>query len=208
MKTVGPDFISGWKTAADWVAARQALVVGQPGGWDAAYADFYRERLKLRYFEPIELLQANGGMRGEGFSIVAIQCSLIEFLESTAQGINYRYVRGRQQPGGFEYSSSREIFVSFLTKRPPFDATFNAAAADDFYASVRCGLLHEARTKNSWRIWADGPAVADTQQKIVFRNSFQDALLTYLAGYAQRLPQDASLQEAFIRKLDYLCHGA
>lgn len=205
MKTAGPDFISGWKTAADWAVARQALVVGQPSGWDAAYADFFSERLKLRYFEPIQVLQANGAQRGEGFSIVAIQCSLIEFLESTAQGTNYRYVRGGQQLGQFEYSSSRDIFVSFLTTRSPFATTFNAATAEDFYASVRCGLLHEARTKNGWRIWADGSAVADTHQKIVFRNNFQDALLTYLAEYAQRLPLDASLQEAFVRKLDYLC---
>ncbi len=205
MNTATADFISGRKTAADWLATRQTLVIGRPDGWQSAYADFYQERLRLRYLEPIEVLQANGELRGEGFSIVAIQCSLIEFLESTAQGTNYKYVRRGQQLGAFEYSSSRDVFVSFLTNRSPFAATFDAGTAEDFYASVRCGLLHEARTKNGWRIWAGGPAAVDTQKKIVYRNNFQDGLLTYLAAYAAQLPQDSSLQAAFIRKLDYLC---
>lgn len=207
MRHLAAESIFGRKTAADWFTARQALVVGQANGWQDAFVDFFRERLTHRYLEPIAALQAFGESRGEGFSIVAIQCSLVEFLESAVQGVNYRYVPRGQPLGLHEYSASRDIFVSFLSNRAPFSATFNVASAEDFYASVRCGLLHEARTKNGWRIWAKdaSDAVADTTRKILFRDNFQASLLAYLNAYELQLQHDEALQRAFIRKLDHLC---
>ena len=201
------DFISGTKTAADWYVTRQNLTVGQSQGWHNAFTDFFEERLKLRYLEPIQVLRANGNSRGEGFSILAIQCSLIEFLESAVQGVNYKYLPLKQKAGKFEYSASKAIFISFLTKRAPFSTVFTNDTAEDFYASVRCGLLHEARTKNGWRIWAENTfgTVVDINQKVVYRDNFQDAILTHLNSYATQLPHVSDLQEAFIRKLDYLC---
>jgi hypothetical protein len=82
------ELIAGWKTQADWHATKASLVVGgDPQTWRAVYRDFYRARLDLRYLNPIKILQDHGTFSGEGFSIAAIQCSLIEFLESTIQGI-------------------------------------------------------------------------------------------------------------------------
>lgn len=180
--------------------------MGQAHGWQPAYADFLWERLKLRYFDPISVLQANCESRGEGFSIAAIQCSLIEFLESTTQGINYRYLPRGQKPGLHEYSASKEIFVSFLSKRAPFSAVFDVATAEDFYTNVRCAVLHEARTRNGWKIWAEDISglVADLKRKIVFRNNFQAGLKQYLRAYELQLQIDSELQRAFIRKLDDL----
>ena len=156
---------------------------------------------------PIKVLQESGTFQGEGFSIVAIQCSLIEFLESTAQGTNYRYLKRGHVLGLHEYSSSQEVFVAFLRSRAPFSSTFNEASAQDFYVGVRCGLLHEARTKNGWRIWADGPAdvVANVKNRVVYRNNFQAALLEYVRAYGASLRTDAALQQGFIRKFDDLC---
>lgn len=207
MSHVSFDYISGRKTAADWFAVQGSLIVGQSQGWQNAFNDFFLERLKLRYLNPIAALQSSGESQGEGFSIVAIQCSLIEFLESTIQGVNYKYVPRGQRPGPHEYSASKDIFVSFLSKRAPFSTTFEAASAEDFYASVRCGLLHEARTKNGWRIWAANATgiVADIKQKILYRDNFQTDLLSYLHAYELQLPRDTALQKAFIRKLNNLC---
>jgi hypothetical protein len=72
---------------------------------------------------------------------------------------------------------------------------------------VRCGLLHEARTKNDWTIWAKSPdgRVADTTEKVIYRDNFQEALLAFIKAYGERLVQDAAYQEAFIRKFDKLC---
>ena len=95
-----------------------------------------------------------GPFRVRGSRILAIQCTLVEFLESTVQGVTYRYLRRGETLGPHEYSSSSDLFVNFLCKRDPFARDFSEALAKEFYAGVRCGLLHEARTKNGWKVWA------------------------------------------------------
>ena len=110
--------------------------------------------------------------------------------------------------GPNEYSSSSDIFVSFLLNRTPFDKDFkDERTARDFYEGVRCGLLHEARTKKGWAIWAKDSAARtiDPTNKIVYRDNFQDALLAFVDWFKGALPTDRKLQEAFIRKFDSLC---
>jgi hypothetical protein len=117
-------YIAGSRTAADWSAFRKTLAPGDgPHLWKNAFECYFHERLSLRYLEPIGTLQENGTFQGEGFSIVTIQCTLIEFLESTVQGISYRYRRRGDPPlGPHEYSDSGDLFNSFLTKRKPFSS--------------------------------------------------------------------------------------
>jgi len=180
---------------------------GDSYGWSNAFEDFFRTRLELRYLSPIRVLQEHGTLAGEGFSIAAIQCSLIEFLESTVQGIRYRYVRDQSQLGPHDYSSSSGVFVNFLTKRLPFASQFSGDVARDFYGNVRCGLLHEARTKGDWRIWARdaGGRIIDPTNKVLFRDNFQEALLAFVAAYGCDLETNPDYQAAFIRKFDDLC---
>jgi hypothetical protein len=207
MSSSGDTYIAGWKTVDDWRFFRQALVIGGEAiQWQKAFDEYFGARLRLRYLDPIEVLQKNGTYSGEGFSIVAIQCTLIEFLESTLQGITYRYLRKGETLGRYEYTSSSDLFVSFLSKRIPFANDFDEDQAKDFYVGVRCGLLHEARTKNGWRVWADGAGgVINYQKRIVYRDKFQASLLEFVSWYGRVLPANAALQEAFIRKFDSLC---
>lgn len=200
-------YIAGAKTRADWYAIRERLLLSDAQAWREAFTEYFKARLQLRYLHPICILQEHGSFRGEGFSIVAIQCSLIEFLESTAQGTNYRYQKRGEPPGDHEYSSSQSVFVAFLRDRAPFSRVFDDASAQDFYFGVRCGLLHEAQTKNGWRIWAEDHfgAIADVENRIVYRNGFQAALLEYIESYGTELQVDTNLQQAFIRKFDNLC---
>jgi len=206
--TGGDSYISGWKTGSDWHAFRSGLTPGRDvARWLEAFDQYFHTRLELRYLNPIRTLQENGTLRGEGFSILAIQCTLVEFLESTVQGIKYRYLRKGESLGPHEYTSSRGVFVAFLCNREPFAKEFDVDLANDFYAGVRCGLLHEARTKNGWRVWARSPAgkVINRDERIVYRNNFQDGLESFIAWYRGALSSDAALQEAFIRKFDDLC---
>ena len=199
--------IAGSLTADDWAARKVVLATGSASDWGSAFNDFFLQRLQLRYLDPIKVLQENGSCLGEGFSIVAIQCSLVEFLESSFQGKNYKWLSQGQLLGAHEYSVSKDIFVSFLSNRPPFSGIFTIASARDFYVNVRCGLLHEARTKNGWKIWAydSSGAIADTTSRVVYRDNFQEGLLNYIQQYGQDLQTDKALQEAFVRKLDGLC---
>ncbi len=201
-------YIAGWKTAADWAAFRDTLVVGGDAeAWQRALQEYFQTRLDLRYLNPIRLLQEHGTFQGEGFSILALQCILIEFLESTVQGVNYRYLRSGDQLGPYEYNSSSDVFVSFLCKRHPFAREFNEVLAREFYREIRCGLLHEARTKGGWKVWAEASegTVVDPEQRIVYRNNFQNAIDQFIGWYHDALPRDAALQEAFIRKFNNLC---
>lgn len=200
--------IAGSKTCNDWRVDRASLAIGStPELWKTVAKEYFEQRVALRYLRPIEWLQKEGTYQGEGFSIVAIQMTLIEFLESTVRGVNYRFLRKGQQLAPFEYNRSGDVFVSFLTQREPFRKEFNEALGQDFYESVRCGLLHEAQTKNGWTIWAKSSSgsLIDGTLKIVYRDNFQTALLKFVEWYKTALPTDTALQEALLRKFDYLC---
>jgi hypothetical protein len=201
-------YISGWKTCSDWSAFRETLLKAPSENlWREAFRDYFEQRLNLRYFNPIKILQENGTFAGEGFSIMAILCTLVEYLESTARGLKYRYVRDKEDLAEFEYNLSAEIFVDFLSKREPFSKIFDDDFALDFYKNVRCGLLHEAHTKGRWTIWAKSPdgSIVDKKKKIVYRDDFEKAFKVYIAGYEICLLTDVALQRAFIRKFDFIC---
>jgi len=209
MRTAGEIHIAGLKTIDDWKTFRVTLVSGkEPTRWQEAFDSYFYDRLSLRYLNPIKILQDNDTFQGEGFSMLALQCSLIEFLESTIQGISYRYRRKKDAPlTKHEYSESGDMFVQFLTKRKPFSQSFNEQSAMDFYANIRCGLLHEARTKGGWTVWAKSASgqLISVADKIVFRDNFQQALLEFVEWYKGTLLSDSLIQEAFIRKFDSLC---
>jgi hypothetical protein len=201
--------IAGNKTIEDWKQFRQTLVPGADADvWHKAHNAYFEARLSSRYLKPIELLQTTRTFDGEGFSILAIHCSLIEFLESTIQGVSYRNIRRGDPPlGPYEYSRSGKMFAHFLSTRHPFCNIFDNALAADFYTNVRCALLHEAQTKDGWIVRANGPAIAvvTAQQKIVYRNNFHQALVGFIGWYRGALPADRRLQQALIRKFDGLC---
>src|SRR2546428_1706547 len=79
--------------------------------WQKAFDDFFLCRLESRYFRPIEILKKQDRFAGEGFSVMTLLCSLVEFLESTWQGKNFRFISRKErkngvEPGKFEYSDS------------------------------------------------------------------------------------------------------
>jgi hypothetical protein len=203
-------YIAGSKTADDWRTFRATLATTSDTGmwWRVAFETYFEIRLTLRYLDPIKVLQEHDTYQGEGFSILAIECTLIEFLESTLQGLSYRFRRQGDPPlSPHEYSNSGDLFVTFLSTRPPFATDFNPQLARDFYEGVRCGLLHEAQTKGGWVIWAKslGTPTVSASGKIVYRDRFHAALLEFIEWYRGALPSDAALQAAFIRKFDSLC---
>lgn len=217
LKTRANLWIAGKRTIGEWGIVRARLVENtQPRDWQKAYDRFFVERLRSRYFAPIRALQRAKRLKGEGFAIVAIQCSLIEFLGATLEGKTYRNMRncnGDRNPNlnEHEYCDSKGMFVRFLANRPPFNETFvSEELARSFYSDVRCGLLHEARTKGYWLIRAEGDSgalidITNPKAKIVYRDNFQQAFDQFVEWYREELQASTELQQAFIRKFDGLC---
>lgn len=180
--------------------------------WEKAFCQYYRTRINTRYLNPIDSIRRHDTKNGEGFAIVALFCSLIEFLESCEQGCNFRFVgssKARLQPFEYNEHQASGYFKGFLRTRKPFDELVPPALVDSFYQDVRCGLLHETRTKGGWFIstaQSNGVLISQESEKItLFRNQLISAFNTYFDDYRFRLLDDHSTQEAFIRKFDFLC---
>jgi len=200
--------IAGSKTPEDWYLLKQRLIENScEETWKEALNDYFLKRLNLRYLNTIKVLQKHDTFSGEGFSILAILCTLIEFLESTVEGLKYRYSNRNEKLGHFEYSNSKKLFEKFLCNRKPFRKEFNLALAEEFYKNIRCGLLHEAQTKNHWRVQAKNKEgkIIDKDQKIVYRDNFMEAINLFIKLYSVELKSNKKFQEAFIRKFDSLC---
>ena len=174
--------------------------------WKQAYLIF-KERVTTRYLIPIDRIIAEGTSQGEGFSAAAIQCILIEFFESFYEGKIYRPTNESVRPN--EYKSSSKLFINFLRTHLPFKNYFtNRNLADGFYRNIRCGLLHEAATKELSLIKSKHRTKLiekiDKYNMIYYRNNFQTALKEYLEHYKEELLSNKKLQINFIRKMDDL----
>jgi hypothetical protein len=204
--------IAGSKTIDDWKTLKDKILLdfNNSALWNEAY-DFFEDRMNHRYIYPAETIQNNPNAKiiGEGFSIVTILCSLIEALETFYQG---KYFTPLKPKTKFEYTigESKNLYVSFLTKRLPFKNDFSKTVAIDFYKNVRCGLLHEAATRNGWRIRIDTAVLVDTdgKEKILNRFFLLKYVKDYIKIYRTELFKSKERKEAFIRKMDSICDTA
>jgi len=198
--------IAGNKSVKDWKILRNKLRESLDTSlWQEAY-DFFEIRLNTRYFNPINAIKNQDKFIGEGFSITAILCSLIEFLETTWTGEKYKFCNDNEL-SNFEYNRSKKKFISFLENRPPFNNVFanKDGLALQFYENVRCGLLHEASTKLNWIIRTDNSSEFyefRNGEHIIDRELFEVKIKEFLKIYKTQLLNNVSLQNAFIRKMN------
>ncbi|AMS28251.1 MAG TPA: hypothetical protein DIU09_09290 [Hyphomonadaceae bacterium] len=203
-------------TDQDWRVHEAKLDIEAPSkAWEIAFDDFYQARLYSRYFSPIAAIASSHDKLGEGFSIVAILMTLVEFLETTYTGQNFNPNRKKATPYEYGLGQSTRIFVSFFLNRAPFSGSITEASAAEIYSSVRCGLLHEARTCGGWRIGvakSEGccPLRAiDPVGKIIFRDKFLEEMEAAVVALrtAMLAPDQAGkeLRAAFVRKMDGIC---
>src|SRR5437588_8315723 len=116
--------IAGKRTVRRWHALRTQLQANPNRRlWTSAFEHFYLERIRTRYLNPIASISRHDTQVGEGFAVVALCCTLIEYLESCERGDNFRYVgRTGVAPGPHEYSERQAsaYFKDFLRTRVPF----------------------------------------------------------------------------------------
>jgi len=143
-------------------------------------------------------------MSFSGFSVMALDCLLIETLQQFYEGVD-------ETPRG----ESREYFQDFLT-RTEFGQFFDQGIAEEFYHSIRCGILHQAEVKGDSKIWIrDGsPLVkwaSDRNGLIINRNLFHRKLERVFEKYLEDLRRsnhsDTDLRDNFKRKMDFVCRA-
>ncbi len=167
----------------------------------------YQERLENKYFNPILTLINDGPQKGEGFTILTAQCALIESFAAFEKGLIFNFNKTTGDPK-YQYKKSKDLFVNFLLDAVIFENNFwktsgktkqpIATLASDFYSDVRCGLMHEARTKNNWHINTDsnvpfnsGKFLKIEKGKIsVLRSVLHFSLVKHLQNYSAKLSED------------------
>jgi len=187
----------------------------------------FDERINNKYFNPVTKLVKLNAKTGEGFPIVIILCALIETFAAFKEGMIYNHSKPEIGGLSYEYNNSSSLFVKFLNTEQIFENIFYAFdkygsrnnnvpfSASQFYTEVRCGLMHETRTKGKWIIRATKKLPENTvfiQRKkdgyIIFRNEFYYALKKYFDSYKNDLLNPDigfnPLRRFFARKIDHL----
>lgn len=193
--------------------------------WDKAIG-IIKQRVNERYFDPIKALLSIRNKKGEGFSIVTIQCALIEFLSACRYGMIYKYDYNQKTDPNYYYKASSDIFSKLLDNAEIFEDYFHNKKktqaiflSKDFYTNVRCALLHEAYTRNGWTINTTSELKDDLTNTIIFkkyqgkkkifRTALHSALENYFNSYILELSESSikgqTLRKYLARKLDQIC---
>ena len=168
--------------------------------WGKAVSMF--DKRMMRFTEPIRILMETPDTEAaiySGFSIIALDCLLIETLQS--------FRTGRTNPLKGD-GKSKDTITNFLTQRNNFAKHFNASAADIFYNHFRCGILHQGEVKSSGLIRIDTANMVlpsdDGQSLIINRWYFHEAILEEIKEYKEELMigLDLALREHFIKKMN------
>lgn len=166
--------------------------------------DIFKDRITGRFLEPIELIEKDVNIGNfAGFSIMALDCLLVETLSQFYQGID-------ETP-----RDHQKQFWIFFRGSDYFKPHFTRRLAGIFYSHIRCGLLHQAQTKNGTLIRADQETMiksasgAPANGIIVDRIRFHDALKKEISTYISKLKMggnhNAQLRENFIKKMQCIC---
>lgn len=211
-----------------WIIIRQQLKNSYEYNevWENVIS-LFKKRIDDFYLTPIESILKPNSREGEGFAIVTLQCVLIETFAAFKLGKVYNY-RGRKTNLSFEYSSSSEFFVEFLLSEDIFKNHFftidvngektenQPFNAKEFYERVRCALMHEARTKEDWRITANPKRTVnnnfigkDVNDKVIHRTILHKKLkdyfnTDYISSLRERTDKGNRLRRFLGRKLDHL----
>lgn len=191
------DYSDDWQTAMNW----------------------FQNRLNERYFNP--MAEITPRITGVGFTIMSILCIIIEHMASMTKGkIHDQEVNGDNPTPSYKYKFCARHFKEFLIESPIFSEYFGLGEnpefiAADFYKNVRCALLHEACTKNNWRINTKSCGYVNPDDKIfiteengikrIYRDILEIKIREFVDSYLIELKTNYTMRLYFARKMDSLC---
>jgi len=187
--------------------------------------ELFKQRIENYYLIPLNKIKDPNALKGEGFTILTIQCALIEMFAAFKYGKIHNYRKRGAQPL-YEYKMADHCFINFLQTETIFENHFfkfingqkilnDPFSAKEFYNSVRCGLMHEARTKGNWIINAKKTYIGDERifitevngtirvDRTILNKLLTEYLESYLLGLTSQNQDGDNLRRLFARKLDH-----
>lgn len=169
--------------------------------------DIFEDRIKGRFLKQVELLETSRNSDVKyfsGFSIMAIDCLLIETLQ--------QFYKGTKRTGKDE---DEKMFHDFFSRTSELAKFFDKIDKTKiFYNQIRCGILHQAQTKKQSIIhiksgtplaeWVD---INDHSKGLsINRYKFHKALLSNYEKYINDLRNDRNLnlRRKFQRKMSMI----
>jgi hypothetical protein len=161
-------------------------------------AYFVAERFRERFLLPVlggnnERCESTLSGYKNGFAMLAIACLMVETLEA--------FYQGRENTR----NKSKQMFLDFFKRWEEF-RDFRPIA-ENFYYDVRCGILHQAETRNGWVIERVGK-LYDPAHKAINAAAFLKSLASCLDQYSTDLETadwDSILWVNFRKKMKTIC---
>ncbi len=186
-------------TCKDWTALD--LAVPENSDWKKAIAAL-KSRIYDRYIKPVDILISHEKpkhylKRRFGFTILAIDCLLIETLQA--------FKDGREET---KQGKGKKVFVEFLIKSEFLGKHFNKEYAEKFYDYYRNGILHQAQIKSDALVWSISKVVHTVDGSMVInRTEFHNCLKKDFNHYLDELndKNNTVLRNNFKSKMDTLC---
>jgi hypothetical protein len=188
--SIEPELSIGWTLSR----VEKCLETGDK----SSLAAMIQQRYEERFLEPIRTLRlAPSHVRGFGFAIMALCSLLIESLQSYRYGLpttnegEYPAFESFNPPTKYqipkvERKTGKQTFKDFFSLNL-HKTLFPGVQGEVFYSAIRNGLLHQAQTKNGWKIRIAQPEMWNASDKIVDRNKFAHALNCAFNQYIEEL---------------------
>lgn len=155
-------------------------------------AEFIYDRLYGRYLKPFDFQSPDYiDNYKNGFALMTSCCLLIEtYVSFTVK--QFRNTNGQSRKAFGHFFTTESIFIELSTGgRKAGDTIANkndGGLPNDFYENVRCGILHNAETKNGWTITRKKTApYFDPKTKSINATKFANRLKVILSNYKKEL---------------------
>ena len=155
-------------------------------------ANFIYDRLYGRYLKPFDYPNPDYIENYKnGFALMTSCCLLIETYVSFTEK-QFRSTKDQSGKTFGHFFTTESRFVSLATGGRKADGTIatrkDGGLPNDFYESVRCGILHNAETKNGWTITRKKGAIYfDPKTKVINATKFANRLKAVLSDYKKTL---------------------
>lgn len=175
-------------------------------------ANFIYDRLYGRYIKPFEYSSEDFIKNYKsGFTIMTSCCLLIETYVSFSEN-EFRDTNRQSGKTFGHFFTTENRFAELGVGGRKLDGTIankrDGGLPNDFYENVRCGILHNAETKNGWTITREKNAdFFDNQTKTINATKFANRLKATLNDYREKLKKadfDNEIWVSFTNRLNDL----